>query len=168
VAVLALGACGSPKPKTEVLGVQFTRPEVTTTTSVALTTTVPTPAPTTALPVATTAVPRARATVEKTAVAPVPGSIAGTLLSAGDPVSGAEVTVSNGGGAVARTTTTTDGAFRVDGLPPGQYRVAVSDHGDDAPVCDTGGACVTKRPPSEHTADVIVAPGAVTTSDFSS
>lgn len=171
---LLLGACGGgPRTKTEVLGVQFDRNQVTTTTTStaasepAATSATPAPAAPAAAPPLST--PPAQTTAPaKSVAAPSPGSIAGRLVVGGDPVEGADVSVTSGSSPVAHTTTDADGRYRVDGLTPGTYQVDVTDHGDDTNVCQPGGTCVTKRPPSESTADVTVASGQVTVANFPS
>jgi hypothetical protein len=158
-----VAGCGSPKTKTEVLGVQYTRPEVTTTSA-------PTPAtsPTTSVPrsVTTTSIARRPAKTATSPTTAAPGSIAGRLVAGGQPIAGATATLSTGAGPLGQTTTSSDGTYRFVGVSPGQYRVTMSDHGDSTPVCDEGGSCITKRPASEQIAEVTVASGAVTTADF--
>jgi protocatechuate 3,4-dioxygenase beta subunit len=65
-------------------------------------------------------------TIVDIALAPMYGTIAGTVRDSGGPLDGATVTVLEGGVTIATTTTTGGGNYTINNIPPGSYTVRAS------------------------------------------
>lgn len=170
VAVGAILSGGGGNSPAEVLGVQYSASS-TTTTAVAATKVVP------VSPTSTTSVVRAEAPSTPsgtplrpasgpvtTAVAPT-GSVAGHFSVDGHGIGGVVVTLIDSLG--GRTTTTTDasGAYLLAEVIAGTYRLELADPGDNTPLCDTAGNCITTRPLRVESRSVEVEAGRRTTAD---
>lgn len=172
VAVGAILSGGGGTSPTEVLGVQYS---ATSTTAAPAASDATTDAPTTtslAPVVQSTAPPTPSGTPLRpasgpvtTAVAPT-GSVAGRFSVDGHGIGGVVVTLIDSLG--GRTTTTTDasGAYALSGVVAGSYRLELADPGDNTPLCDTAGNCITTRPLRVESRSVEVEAGRRTTVDI--
>lgn len=80
-------------------------------------------------------------------------SIEGVVRRDGAPVTGAQVSLGEGG---RSTATDASGAYRFEGVEPGLYRVVALDLGDSAVVCPNPDACITARSARHATVDIVV------------
>ena len=84
-------------------------------------------------------------------------SVEGVVRRAGAVVAGAEVVLGVSGRA---TVTDASGLYRFDEVDAGTYRLTATDPGDDSPVCEVDGTCITRRSARHATVDVVVGEGA--------
>lgn len=171
VAVGAILSGGGSDSPAEVLGVQYTAGATTTTADTA-TEVVPassastTPAVQATAPATPSGTPLqpASSPTTTTAVAPT-GSVAGRFSVDGHGIGGVVVTLIDSLG--GRTTTTTDasGAYLLAEVIAGTYRLELADPGDNTPLCDTAGNCITTRPLRVESRSVEVEAGRRTTAD---
>lgn len=81
----------------------------------------------------------------------VKGTVTGVVLRSGAPVVGGKVTLGD-----REVVTDAVGAYVLDGVAPGTYRLVAVDPGDDTPVCDAAGACVSGRSSAQAVVEVVV------------
>ena len=79
------------------------------------------------------------------------GTVSGVVRRAGAPVVSGQVSL--GDRSVA---TDAAGAYVFDGVAPGTYQLLAVDPGDDTPVCDAHGACVSARSSAQAVVEVVV------------
>ena len=81
----------------------------------------------------------------------VRATVSGVVRRAGVPVVGGQVTLGD-----RSVVTDAAGAFVVEGVAPGAYRLLAVDPGDDTPQCDASGACVSARSSAQAVVEVEV------------
>ena len=170
VAIGAILSGGGGTAPTEVLGVQYTASSTTASTaagteSAATGSTSTAPVVRSTAPATPSGTPlRPAAGPTTTAVAPT-GSVAGRFSVDGHGIGGVVVTLIDSLG--GRTTTTTDasGAYLLDAVITGAYRLELADPGDSTPLCDTAGNCITTRPLRVESRSVEVEAGRRSTVD---
>ena len=165
-AILSGGGGSSP---TQVLGVQFTASSTTAAPDVTTTLAPTSSTSTTPLVRAAAGTPsgpplRPASGPITTAVAPT-GSVAGRFSVDGHGIGGVVVTLIDSLGGQTTATTDASGAYVLTGVVAGAYRLELADPGDNTPLCDTAGNCITTRPLRVESRSVEVEAGRRTTVD---
>lgn len=77
----------------------------------------------------------------------------GVVRRDGAVVVGARVSLGESGRA---TVSDASGSYRFEAVEPGSYRLVVRDDGDDSPVCEADGTCITAESARHAAVDVVV------------